>query len=48
MRISSRFSPTPAHDEYAELRDWCPYFQPEEFDLAAADEAVRHPPEYWE
>jgi Plasmid pRiA4b ORF-3-like protein len=36
----------PAHDEYAELRDWCPYFQPEEFDLAAADEAVRHPPEY--
>jgi hypothetical protein len=38
----------PAHDEYAELRDWCPYLQPEEFELAAADEAVRHPPEHWE
>ena len=38
----------PADDEYAELRDWCPYFQPEEFDLAAVDEAVRHPPKYWE
>ena len=38
----------PTHDEYAELRDWCPNLQPEEFDLAAADEAVRHPPQYWE
>jgi hypothetical protein len=38
----------PGDEEYAELRQWCPCFQPEEFDLAAADEAVRHPPAYWE
>ncbi len=38
----------PAHDEYADLRNWCPCFEPEEFDLAAADEAVRHPLEYWD
>jgi hypothetical protein len=38
----------PEHEEFAELREWCPYFAPEEFDLVAADEAVRHPPEYWE
>jgi len=38
----------PSHEEYTELHERCPYFQPEEFDLAAADEAVRHPPEYWE
>jgi Plasmid pRiA4b ORF-3-like protein len=38
----------PAHEEYAELHEWCPFFAPEEFDLAAADEVVRHPPEYWQ
>ena len=38
----------PGHEEYAELRDWCPYFQSEEFDLATADEVVRHAPPFWE
>jgi hypothetical protein len=38
----------PGHEEYAELRERCPYFDPEEFARAAADEAVRNPPEYWE
>jgi hypothetical protein len=38
----------PACAEYVELREWCPYFDAEEFDLAAADEAVRTPPGYWE
>jgi hypothetical protein len=38
----------PSHEEYAELREQYPYFDPKAFDLAAADEAVRNPPEYWE
>lgn len=38
----------PSHEEYAELREQHPYFDPEEFDLAAADAAVRNPPAYWE
>ena len=38
----------PNHDEYAELREQHPYLDAEEFDLAAADAAVRNPPEYWE
>ena len=33
----------PSHEEYAELRDWCPHFAPEQFDLDAVDEAVRQP-----
>jgi hypothetical protein len=36
----------PGCKEYAELRSWCPSFDPEELDLVAADEAVRHPTEY--
>lgn len=36
------------HEEHAELREWCPRQAPDEFDLAAADEAVRNPPEYWD
>ena len=38
----------PSHEEHAELREQHPFFDPDEFDLAAADEAVRNPPEYWE
>ncbi len=38
----------PANEEYAELREWAPYFEPEEFDLSATDEAVRNPAEFWE
>jgi hypothetical protein len=38
----------PAHERYDELRKWAPYFEPEEFDLSATDEAVRNPPEFWE
>ena len=36
------------HEEHAELRAWCPSFDPQEFDLAAADAAVRQPPEDWQ
>jgi hypothetical protein len=35
---------SPAH---AELRDHYPFFDPEEFDLAAADRAVRNPASFW-
>jgi hypothetical protein len=38
----------PSHEEHAEMRAWCPSFEPEEFDLAAADAAVRDPQSYWE
>lgn len=42
----------PTQEEDAELLDWLrdqyPYFAPEEFDLAAADERVRDPPPFWE
>jgi hypothetical protein len=38
----------PDHADYAELRRWCPSVKPGEFDLVAADEAVRNAPEYWE
>lgn len=37
----------PTCEEYVELRQWCPDFAPEAFDLAAADQAVRRPPEHW-
>jgi hypothetical protein len=38
----------PGHEEHAELRERHPFFDPEEFDLAAADAALRNPPGYWE
>ena len=38
----------PAHGEYAELREWTPDFEPEEFDLAAADRAVKDPRGFWD
>jgi hypothetical protein len=38
----------PSHEEHAERREQHPYFDSEEFDLAAADAAVRQPPEYWQ
>jgi hypothetical protein len=37
----------PSQAEYAALREWCPFFDSEKFDRAAADQAVRNPPEYW-
>jgi hypothetical protein len=36
------------HAEHAELVERHPFFDPEAFDLAAADGAVRSPPGYWE
>ena len=45
---SLRVLADPAHERYDELRKWAPYFEPEEFDLSATDEAVRNPPEFWE
>jgi hypothetical protein len=38
----------PSQQGYAELRESYPFFDPREFDLAAADQAVRNPPAYWE
>ena len=38
----------PTHEEYAELRQCYPYFQPGQFDLAEANERVRHPLPFWE
>ncbi len=38
----------PNHEEYAELREQYPHFEPAAFDCTAADQAVRNPPEYWE
>ena len=38
----------PTEEEYAELRECYPYFRPGQFDLAEANERVRHPLPFWE